>query len=190
VADGREERNRRAHAGGLKLTAVNGSIGRSTVSDANTQFSYSGPFRIDSGTGNVTVALDELYPWLRSLDGLKKNARSRQVSDRDGPCRDRETVGRSRAGRQTPIRGNVEPHDVRVDVAGLPAPVALSGGSVRVTPSTLTLASVDASLLDLRTKASGGVFDYTSKRLKVDGSLGRYAWSQVCRLAVASATLA
>jgi hypothetical protein len=56
---------------GLKLTAVSGSIGRSTISNADTQFSYSGPFRIESGTGKVTVALDELYPWLRSLDGVK-----------------------------------------------------------------------------------------------------------------------
>ena len=156
---------------GLALTAVNGSIGRSTVSDANTRFSYSGPFRIDSGAGKVTVALDELYPWLRSLDGLKKTLKPVKSVTGTADVVIEKLSGDPEQADKLQYEGTVEPRDVRVDIAGLPAPVAVSGGSVRVTPTTLTLAGVDASLLDLQAKASGKVFDYATKRLKIDGSL-------------------
>ncbi|HYL18734.1 MAG TPA: AsmA-like C-terminal domain-containing protein, partial [Burkholderiales bacterium] len=157
--------------GGLKLTAVNGSIGRSTVSDANTQFSYSGPFRIDSGAGKVTVALDELYPWLRSLGGLRKTLEPVKSVTGKADVAIESLSGDPAHASKLQYEGTVEPHDVRVHITALPAPVTASGGSVRVTPSTLTLAGVDAALLDLQTKASGKVFDYTTKRLKVDGSV-------------------
>jgi len=156
---------------GLKLTAVNGSIGRSIVSDANTQFSYSGPFRIDSGAGKVTVALDELYPWLHSLDGLKKTLKPVKSVTGTAEVAIEKLSGDPEQADKLQYEGTVEPCDVRVDIAALPAPVTISGGSVRVTPATLTLAGVDASLLDLQTKASGKVFDYATKRLKIDGSL-------------------
>ena len=93
-------------AGGLKLSGVRGSVGASAVSEAAAEFSYSGPFRIVSASGKATPVLAEIYPWLRSQEGLAQALEHSQVRDRQRRRRRGAARGQTAGARDAHVRGH------------------------------------------------------------------------------------
>jgi hypothetical protein len=158
-------------AGGLKLSGVRGSVGASAVSEAAAEFSYSGPFRIVSASGKATPVLAEIYPWLRSREGLAHALEHIKSVTGSAHVVVEQLAGKPQEPATLTYEGTVQPGEIHVDITDLPAPVKVTGGSMRINPSTIALAGVTGSLLDGEVKVSGRVFDYTSKRLRTDTSV-------------------
>ncbi len=157
-------------AGGLKLSGVRGSVGASAVSEAAAEFSYSGPFRIVSASGKATPVLAEIYPWLRSQEGLAHALEPIKSVTGSADVVVEQLAGKPQEPATLTYEGTVQPGEIHVDITDLPAPVKVAGGSMRINQSTITLAGVTGTLLDAEVKVSGKVFDYTSKRLRTDTS--------------------
>jgi hypothetical protein len=158
-------------AGGLKLNGVRGSVGGSAVSEAAAEFSYAESFRIVSASGKATPVLAEIYPWLRSREGLAKALEHVKSLTGSADVVVERLAGKPQEPATLTYEGTVQPGEIHVDISDLPAPVSVAGGSIRITQSAITLAGVTSTLLDTEVKASGKLSDYTSKRLKVDGSV-------------------
>jgi hypothetical protein len=65
----------------------------------------------------------------------------------------------------------IHPHPVRLAGPALPAPVTLTGGELRITPRSIALDRLDASMLDARVVATGTVHEYASAAPRVDLAL-------------------
>ena len=157
-------------AGGLRLSGVRGSVGASAVSEAAAEFSYSGPFRIVSASGKATPVLTEIYPWLRSREGLAQALEHIKSVTGSADVVVEQLAGEPQEPATLTYEGTVQPGEIHVDITDLPAPVKVAGGSMRINQSIITLAGVTATLLDAEVKVSGKASDYTSKRLKTDTS--------------------
>lgn len=155
----------------LGFSGARGSVGASTIADAAAEFSYSGPFRIDRASGQVTAAFDEIYPWLRSLEGLTKALQPVKSIVGTAEVRVNRIAGRPDDLDKLDYDGTVQPHSVAVDIEGMPAPVTLAGGSAAINPSTITLDGVGTTLLDSQAKVSGSLNGYRGKAWAIDGKV-------------------
>jgi hypothetical protein len=148
-----------------------GSIGASTFDGVGADLTLGKVLRVDGARGAATVALAELYPWLRAQTDLK--GQLDQVTSLTGSLD--VTVNRV-AGTLDRVDAlyydaTLRPRGVRLEVKGLPAPVAIDGGSIDVTPQALRFAGVVPGLLDAHVAVSGAVRDYRTGAPQVDASL-------------------
>ena len=134
---------------------LRGSLGGSTVSGLTGRVDLGKTPAISIRGGTARIALEEVYPWIASLDGIRETVtpvRSvRGVAgiatlSCDGPLRE-PGEWRFEAG------GSVE--NLEVDTSLLPGPVTIPRGRFRIRPEELSFTDVEASLLD--TTCQGGV---------------------------------
>jgi hypothetical protein len=132
---------------------------------------------VRSASATAVLALDELYPWLASIDGLRPALEG--VTGVSGAAAVRLTrLSGSLAG-SAPLdfEAAVQPQRLQATVAALPGPLALESGTLHITPRNLRLDQVAASFLDARLSVSGSVEDFAAaeRRIRLDvqhGSLG------------------
>ena len=138
----------------LRVRGLSGTLGRSRVSGVSAELLHTTPITVRAASGEAVLALDELYPWLASLDGLRPALKevkgvtgtaTLRVTRMSGPLTDPD------------FAATVQPNEVRAVLTPLPAPLTLAGGSVQVTPGTLRLDRIGVALLDARVTASGTV---------------------------------
>ena len=134
---------------------LRGSLGGSTFSGLTGRLDLGKTPAISIRGGTARIALEELYPWIASLDGIRETVtpvRSVQgvagiaTLSCDGPLRE-PGEWRFEAG------GSVE--NLEVDTSLLPGPVTIPRGRFRIRPEELSFTDVEASLLD--TTCQGGV---------------------------------
>lgn len=127
---------------------LRGSVGGSTVSGLTGRLDLGKIPAISIRSGTARVALEEVYAWIASLDGIRETVtpvRSvRGVADiatlsGDGPLRE-PGEWRFEAG------GSVK--NLEVDASLLPGRVTIPNGRFRIRPEELTFTDVEASLLD------------------------------------------
>ncbi len=137
------------------VTDLRGNLGGSTFSGLTGRLDLGNPPAISIRGGTARIALEEVYPWIASLDGIRnavKPVRSVQgvaeiaTLSCDGPLRE-PGAWRFEAG------GSVE--NLEVDTSLLPGPVTIPRGRFRILPEELSFTDVEASLLD--TTFRGGV---------------------------------
>jgi len=134
---------------------LRGSVGGSGVSGLTGRLNLGKTPALSIRGGTARIALEEVYPWIASLDGIRetvKPVRSVQgvaviaTLSFGGPLRE-PGAWRFDAG------GSVE--NLEVDTPLLPGPVKIPRGRFRIVPEELTFTDVEASLLD--TTCQGGV---------------------------------
>ena len=134
---------------------LRGSMGGSTVSGLTGRVDLGKTPAISIHGGTARIALEEAYPWIASLGGIRETTEQvRSVQgvaeiatlSCDGPLRE-PGEWRFEAG------GSVE--NLEVDTPLLPGPVTIPRGRFRIRPEELSLTDVEASLLD--STCQGGV---------------------------------
>ena len=157
--------------GRVSVADAAGAVGASTFSGVGVDLVPAKPLRLDGAHGSAALALAELYSWLRAQPGLKTQLE--KVASMTGSV---DVVVNRVAGAIDRIdtlqyEATLRPRRIRVDVADLPAPVFVDGGSVNVTPQALRFEAVVPALLDARAGVSGVVRDYRTKAPRVEASL-------------------
>ena len=134
---------------------LRGSLGGSTVSGLTGRLDLGKTPAISIRGGTARIALEEMYPWIASLDGIReavtpvrsvRGVAGIATLSCDGPLRE-PGEWRFEAG------GSVE--NLEVDTPLLPGPVTIPRGRFRIRPEELSFADVEATLLD--TTCRGGV---------------------------------
>jgi hypothetical protein len=152
----------------LRVRGLSATVGRSRVTGASAEFALAAPGTVRAASGEAVLELDELYPWLASLDRLRPGLK--EVKGVTGAAALR--LARVSGPLASPdFEATVQPHEVRAVLTELPAPLMLAGGEVKVTRGTLRLERVGATLLDARVTASGSVEDYASPDRRLDLTL-------------------
>jgi uncharacterized protein involved in outer membrane biogenesis len=156
-----------------RVRVTNGALdaGASRLEAAAVDYRLQPQPKIESATGRASVSLTEVFPWLRTqpayANQLKRIASLTGVAD--------VTLQRLRGDPKRPqsleYAVDVSPRSVSTTLDALPAPLALSGGTLRLDPATLQLDRIGVSMLDAAAQVSGTVSNYTSERLRYDGSI-------------------
>jgi uncharacterized protein involved in outer membrane biogenesis len=137
----------------VRVTALNGSLGKSSFSDAALQVQLGKAPGISSGSARATLQLDEWFPWLKTKVPLE------EVSSVAG--RAEVNLNRLALRFANPAAADydvaVTPRGVSAVLKALPAPVTADGGSVRAGPKQATLENVGVAMLDARTRVSGTI---------------------------------
>jgi len=157
--------------GRVSVADAAGAVGASTFSGVGVDLVPAKSLRIDGAHGSTTLALAELFPWLRAQSVLKEQLE--KVASMAGSV---DVVVNRVAGAIDRIdtlqyEATLRPQRVRVDLADVPAPVFVDGGSINVTPDALRIEGVVPALLDARAGVTGAVRDYRSKEPRFDASV-------------------
>jgi hypothetical protein len=137
----------------VRVTALNGSLGKSSFSDAALQVELGKAPRISSGSARATLQLDQWFPWLQKkipLDEVSSVAGRAEVN-----------LNRLALRFDNPAAADydvaVTPRGVSAMLKALPGAVTADGGSVRAGPKQATLENVGVAMLDARTRVSGTI---------------------------------
>jgi uncharacterized protein involved in outer membrane biogenesis len=160
-----------ASAARLGVTGLSGSFGRSTLEQVTAEVALRPAAMITNGTGRALLALDELYPWLRTQRALAEG-----LHDLTGIAGTAQIVVNRLAGpldRPSMLDYDITvlPKQITLQQRDLPATLALDGGTVRLDPSTLRFERVTAAMLDARAVLSAVIDDYRGERLRANASI-------------------
>ena len=156
---------------GIAVERLSGRLGRSAFSGIAARVRLGDSPAFERLSGNVSVALGELYPWLASLEGMeeaRENVRRLDgftdlvIARLDGPIA-RPSEWRYEAAGAL--------RDVVLETTRLPEPVAMAKGDFRISPATLSVTALDARLLDAGVLLSGQVDGYRKPFRKMDATL-------------------
>ncbi|MGZ5429602.1 MAG: hypothetical protein ACXWFS_11380, partial [Thermoanaerobaculia bacterium] len=156
---------------GIAVEHLSGRMGRSAFSGIATRVRLGDSPAFERLSGNVSVALGELYPWLASLDGMETARRNigrldgytdLVIARLDGPI-PRPAEWRYEAAGS--LRGIV------VEATPLPGPVAIARGEFRLSPEDVSVTAPDARFLDAAVAISGRVDVYRKPFRKFDATL-------------------
>ena len=156
---------------GIAVERLSGRMGRSAFSGVAARVRLGDSPAFERLSGNVSVALGEIYPWLASLDGMeaaRENVRRLDgftdlVIDRlDGP------IGRPAEWRFD-AAGSLR--DVVLEAMRLSGPVAVAKGAFRLSMETVSVTSLDARFLDAAVLLSGQVDGYRKPFRMLDVTL-------------------
>ena len=100
---------------------------------------------VRAASADAVVVLDEIYPWLASLEGLRRPTSG--IPRRLAPwrCGSRNCSGPLNQPAALDYDAVLRPQQARFSGRTLPAPVTLAAGELRVTPRTVALDRLDAS---------------------------------------------
>jgi hypothetical protein len=163
----------------LRLRGLSGSVGASRVEGGGeAELAFGAEPGVRSARGTFSLVLDELYPWLASLERVQPALRELksvtgtarvQLTRLSGPFADPAALD---------FEAVVQPQQLRASLTELPAPMTVAGGEATVTPRALRLSGLQASLLDARVTVSGSVQDYASATRRLDLALASGAAGQ------------
>jgi hypothetical protein len=161
----------RVSPGRLAVADAAGAVGASAFRQAGVELTAGTPWRFDAARGVTTLALAQLYPWLRERPAVA--ARVRRLKAATGEV---DVVINRAAGRIDQLGTSLydltlRPRQLRAELSDLPAPVLVDGGAIGVTPHALRLDGVMLTLLDARARVSGAVRDYRTTGLQADLAL-------------------
>ena len=155
----------------LDVRRLDASLGRSRIQGGALELALGREPAVRAASADAVVVLDEIYPWLASLEGLRRPT--------SGILNATGTVAVQLARLSGPVNhpaaldyeAVLRPQPARFSGGTLPAPVTLSAGELRVTPRSVALDRLDASMLDARVVASGTIADYASDEPQLDLTL-------------------
>ena len=148
-----------------------GTIGGSRLQGGAAEIALGEKAVVRAASGDAVLALDEIYPWLASRDGLRTALAGVKSVTGSAAVRLVRVSGPLADPAALDFEATVRPTQVRVTADELPAQLALTGGEAGVAGRTLRLDGVAASLLDAKVIASGTVQDYASPDRRIDLTL-------------------
>jgi hypothetical protein len=156
-----------AAPGRIALHDVTGTVGASLLAQAGAEILLDGAPTLKTARGRATLAVEELYAWLRSQPPLARSLERIPKIDGQVVATLNDLRGRLDRPAELAFDVSVEPHALKVESADWPA-VAADGGTIRVTPETVMLDRVGARVLDGAVQLSGRIDAYRSERRRVE----------------------
>jgi len=163
----------------LRVRGLAGSVGSSRVQGGGeAELVFGAEPGVRSARAAFSLVLDELYPWLASLERLQPALRELRSVTGTAAVQLVRLSGPLANPAALDFEAVVQPQQLRASLTELPAPLTLAGGEANVTPRALRLNGLQASLLDARVTVSGTVQDYASPDRRVDLALAGGAAGQ------------
>lgn len=135
----------------LRVADLRGAAGDSPFSDVGLQIDFGPPARLSAASGNATLQLAQIFPWLRTKAPLDDVA---SLSGHVDVTLNRLALRFDRPA-QADFDAVATPRKVSAALKMLPAPVTVDGGSVQVGAKQVRLTRVAAGMLDARALVSG-----------------------------------
>ncbi len=155
----------------LRLQNVTGTAGRSRISDGNLDFEFSPAATIRAASGDGELWLDELFPWLKSIDALP----AAWVAGATGGARVRlsRLAGPPARPSALEFEALIEPRQLNLQMPALHAPLLLASGEIALTPRMAKLKEVALAAGATRAVVSGSVTDYAAAVPQADIELAQ-----------------
>jgi len=160
----------------ISVTGAQGEMGKSTFSDLSWTVRMTEPTSLEVRSGTFRLSLDELYPWARETEGLRKSLP--EIRDMGGIA----TLSLSRlegpafspAEWRFNASGNVE--RLSLTTPSVPGTIDVASGNYRATQETLFFEDLRTKFLDGSVSVSGSLDDYRKDTRRgvatVSGRLG------------------
>jgi hypothetical protein len=169
------------------ITRLNAKLGKSSLSGLVARLDLKAGPQLEVLSGESAILLDEIFPWLSSLEkfkGVAKDLKSLKGTialshlEWNGPLFDPEKC-RFRIG------GEVE--NLFVDLSLLPGPVSVPGAKFEITPEKVSLSDARVGILDASLRAEGVLHDYQQGLQHIDftfqadigSKIMEWVWDQV-----------
>jgi len=156
----------------LRARGLAGSAGQSLIRDFSIDLALGSRLAIRSASGEATLALEEIFPWLRSRDALPAALDDlRKIS---GSVRVRLAKLSGAPGRrELQFQARVEPQQVVIESPALHAPWRFTAGSAEIDPHALTLKGIAFAAGGARATVSGTIDDYFDDGRRADLSFSQ-----------------
>ena len=155
----------------VAVRGLDGTLGRSQIRGGALELTLGAAPIVHAASWDAVVVLDEVYPWLASLEGLRRPGSAIPTATGTVAVRLVRLSGPLNQPAALDYEAVLRPQQVRIAGPTLPAPVTVTGGELRVTPRTVALDRLDAAMLDARVVASGTIADYASDEPQLDLTL-------------------
>lgn len=160
----------------ISISDMQGGMGNSTFTNLAAQVRMTDPPSFEIRSGEFRLSLDQLYPWARATEGLRKSL--------DGVQAIRGAATVSVAGFEGPlfspgawhfdVSGNAE--GVTFSIPFIPAEVTAASGMFRATPDNVLLTDVRIVTMDASLAVTGSLDNFRSDARRgvatVSGHLG------------------
>ncbi len=154
----------------FSVIGASGALGESSFRGVTIEMPSTAPVRIKTGRGSASLALRQLYPWLRAQPALAGQLeRVPTAAGQLDATLNHLSVNVDKL-ETLDFDVTLSPHQLQVEVTDLPGPLRLDGGSVRITPSALRFDAFGVGMLDAKARIGGTVADYRAQSRKVDAS--------------------
>ncbi len=128
----------------LDVRGLDGRVGRSQVRAGAMELVLGSVPTVRAASADAVVVLDEIYPWLASIEGLRRPTSAIPSESGTVAVRLVRLSGPLNQPAALDYEAVLRPQQVRIAGPTLPAPVTVTGGEVRVTPRTVALDRLDA----------------------------------------------
>jgi hypothetical protein len=155
----------------LDVRGLAGSAGRSRLQNGSAEIVLGAAPAVRSARGSVVAAFDELYPWLSSLEGLRKPLSALTGVTGSAEVDLARLSGLLAQPEAFDYEAVVRPKDLRISGAALPGTLILASGAVNITPRAMRFERLAASVLDARAAISGSANDFTSPSRRLELTL-------------------
>ncbi len=155
----------------LDVRGLAGSAGRSRLQGGSAEIVLGTAPAVRSARGNFVAAFDELYPWLSSLDRLRKPLSALTAVTGSAEVDLARLSGLLAQPDTFDFEVVVRPKNLQVSSAALPGTLILASGAVNVTPRAMQFDRLAASILDARATISGTANEYASPSRRLELSL-------------------
>jgi hypothetical protein len=164
----------------LRVRGLAASVGHSRVQGGQAELAVGAEPAARAASARLVLVLDELYPWLASLERLQPALQELQSLTGTAVVRLVRLSGPFADPAALDFEAVVQPQRLRASVTALPGSLTFAGGEASVTPRALRLDGLQASFLDARVTASGTARDYASPARRIelaltDGAAGQQA---------------
>ncbi|MFL6581948.1 MAG: AsmA-like C-terminal domain-containing protein [Burkholderiales bacterium] len=168
----------------ITVSKLRGAIGASTVDDAAAQLELVAEPRVLGATAHVTLALEQLYPWLRSQKALAAPLQELTTVSGTSAVTLNSLTGSIKRPAELHYDVSIEPRQITATYQGLPAPVSIVGGSVRINRDNVKVDRLGVSFLDAKATLAATIANYQGKQLQAtasvsNGSIGQQSMEWV-----------
>lgn len=168
--------------GHLGLRGLTGSVGKSEFSEVVCDLSGEETLHLDLSSGQFGLVLDELYPWVSSLDSIKNSLREIKQLTGHLDLSSLSIKGDVGKPEQLQIAATGAFRNINIATPHFPETISLSEGDFTLGSERLTIQRLKARSLDADISVSGTLLGLTqgldSVELALDGKLGQktMAW--------------
>jgi hypothetical protein len=165
----------------VSVQNLGGKLGTSFFSGMTGLFSYGKHPLLEVMSGKLLVQLDEIYPWLTSLQGADTHLREiRSVKGLLDVSEVRLQGPPSTPG-QWRFDATGEIRDVTVNTSLFEDAVRVARGEFNVTPQSMSFTDVEGQVLDASLKVSGALTHFLTGSLKTDVTLSGKVGAEATR---------
>jgi len=163
----------------VRVHGLQALVGRSNVFDAGATLLLGPQPRFTDASGQATLVLDEVYPWLQA----RSKSQAQTLDKLDAISGNIQITLNSLSGALSQpsalaFDATALPGTLSVTVKGLPGPLQIAGGAVHVDASTVDLDRVSVTLLDSQALVSGRIFDYRGAGLQIRANISEALFAE------------